>query len=154
MKLIIDGWVCECNLYLQVKARQNEHVLDVGPIVAYYSMSLNILDIAFIPEGSSYSHPDNDNSTFVHENVLFEFQHTFLFNTVFMAIIYWILDHPVWRCQFTPAACQFAPVVNFIFLNKTKTGLPEVLSICVELLCIYMLQPSSCQLSWLRWRWS
>ena len=67
--------------------------------------------------------------------------HIFIQHLVFMAVFDWILG---W-CQFTPPGVPIhpscanspRPVVNFIFFNKTKTEVPEVLKcICVELLCI------------------
>ena len=85
--------------------------------------------------------------------------HIFIQHLVFMAVFDWILG---W-CQFTPPGVPIhpscanspRPVVNFIFFNKTKTEVPEVLKMYMRRAFMhsshaYMLQPSSW--AWLRWR--
>ena len=69
---------------------------------------------------------------FMSEKVLFWVPtHIFIQHMVFMAVFDWILG---W-CQFTPPSVSIhpscanspRPVVNFLFFNKTKLEVPEVL---------------------------
>ena len=123
-------------------------------------MNWNILDASFTP-ASSYSRQSlfyhtewNDNCTFyAWEGSFWVPTHIFIQHLVFMAVFDWILG---W-CQFTPPGVPIhpscanspRPVVNFIFFNKTKTEVPEVLKIymCRAFMHsshAYLLQPSSC----------
>ena len=88
----------------------------------------------------------NDNCTFMPENVLFEFQHTFSFNTLYL----WQYltkfrdgaNSPHLGCQFTPAV-PIRPGMsgNFIFLliKQKLKYLKSLKCICVELLCISLM---------------
>ena len=95
--------------------------------------------MCILTPASIYSHAEiNDNCTFIPENLLFEFQHTFFIQHLFMAIFDWILG----GCQFPPPGVPIhpscsnlpQPIVNFAFLNKTKQNkneVPEVLKMYV-----------------------
>ena len=130
------------------------------PKMSLQGMNWNILDASFTP-ASSYSRQSlfyhtewNDNCMFyVREGSLWVPTYIFIQHLVFMAVFDWILG---W-CQFTPPGVPIhpscanspLPVVNFIFFNKTKTEVPEVLKMymCRAFMHsshVYMLQPPSC----------
>ena len=84
----------------------------------------------------------NDYCTFMPENVLFEFQYTFSFNTLYLwqyLTEFWDgANSPRLWCQFTPAV-PIRPGLSRILFSLIKQKLKYLKSlkcICVELLCI------------------
>ena len=128
----------------------------IKPKMSSQGMNWNILDASLLPPLQSlfYHTERNDNCTCcVWEGAFWVPTHIFIQHLVFMAVFDWILG---W-CQFTPPGVPIhpscanspRPVVNFIFFNKTKTEVPEVLKMFMRRGFMhsshaYMLQLSSC----------
>ena len=113
--------------------------------MSWQSMNWNILDASFTPalflQSLFYHTERNDNCSFCAWGSFWVPTHIFIQHLVFMAVFDWILG---W-CQFTPPGVPIhpscanspRPVVNFIFFNKTKTEVPEVLKMFMRrALCI------------------